>query len=262
MKRYYLHALAVAATLASALPFLMGCRNACPHGGKSTQQQAAKPQETKSVLHTDTAESDTTDYEPSAASQDTTDEKIAHTVEPAKLTKNLTYYKNLQKRLRQCEWHDDGYGVKIPSFFKTHHSEMIEDAPGWVDTWEYGDIKLCTWYGLGFWASAEGGYPVGEYHEVYLSNTQVSATVTYQSKEENHYFPDGFPAYSYQVFSGYTHDGMVYYLKRHCYTWNRDFGPHANVVVLIYPKELQSQVKPLIEMVKTWKYPLKRNGKV
>ena len=261
MKRNYLHAIAVAVALTSALPFAIGCRKSCPHGGKNAQQQAAKPQETKSILLTDTVENDTTDYEYNTDSQDTTDEKIVHTVEPAKRTKKLSYYKNLQKRLRQCEWHNDGFGVKIPSFFKIHHSEMIEEAPGVVNVWEYGDIKICAWYGLGFWASVEGDFPVGEYHEVYLSNTQVSATITYQSKEEEHCFPDGFPAYSYQVFSGYTHDGMVYYLKRHCYTWNRDFGPHVNVVVLIYPKELQSQVKPLIEMVKTWKYPLKGNGK-
>lgn len=259
MKRSYLHAL-IAAALMGTIPFLMGCRNACPHEGKSDNQQPAKPQENK-ILLTDTVESDSADYEYAAAPQDTNEEEPVASPPTAETPqKKLSYYKNLDKLLRQCEWHDDGWGAMIPSFFKTHYFRMVEEAPGVVDVWEFGDIKICTWYGLGFWAAVEGDYPVGKDHQVYLSDSQFASSVTYQSKEENHYFPDGFPNYSYQIFSGYTRDGMVYYLKRHSYTWNRDFGPHVNVIVLIYPKTLQRQVKPLINRVRNWRYSPKKSN--
>ena len=52
------------------------------------------------------------------------------------------------------------------------------------------------------------------------------------------------------VFSGYATDGRIWYMKKKLTKGGE--VTHANILVLLYPKAMQSDVEKLIEVVKGW----------
>jgi hypothetical protein len=52
------------------------------------------------------------------------------------------------------------------------------------------------------------------------------------------------------VYSGYTTDGKVYYLKKKLIEGGE--VTHSTVLVLIYPQAYQNEVENLIDVVKDW----------
>jgi hypothetical protein len=52
------------------------------------------------------------------------------------------------------------------------------------------------------------------------------------------------------VFSGYASDGRIWYMKKKLTKGGE--VTHAKILVLLYPKSMQSDVEKLIEVVKRW----------
>jgi hypothetical protein len=116
----------------------------------------------------------------------------------------------------------------------TPSSEIwLDEVPASLYRWNYEDVCLACWPLLGAWA-------VGEYPEkdCYLTEDVKVANVTY--REGNG-----------EIFSGNTTDGRIWYMKKKLTKGGE--VTHAKILVLLYPKAMQSDVGKLIEVVKGWK---------
>ena len=123
------------------------------------------------------------------------------------------------------------YGFSIPSDWYGGNESWVIDVPGEVVTYSKGNELLCYWPLLGAWS-------VDDYPEpgAYLSETVHIRNITYRSKTG--------------VYSGYTTDGRIWYMKKNLMVGRE--VTHSTVLVLIYPKAKQKQVEPLIKMVNHW----------
>lgn len=52
------------------------------------------------------------------------------------------------------------------------------------------------------------------------------------------------------VFSGYATDDRIWYMKKKILVG--EVVDHASLLILIYPKAMQDDVKPFIDIVKNW----------
>lgn len=108
----------------------------------------------------------------------------------------------------------------------------VEEAPGAVYRWTYDDICLACWPSLGAWAVTD--YPDTD---SYLTEDVKVKNITYRNGDGT-------------VFSGYTSDGRIWYMKKRRLEGGEVI--HAKVLVLIYPKESQPDVERFIGIVKGW----------
>lgn len=133
--------------------------------------------------------------------------------------------------LESSDWSNTEYGFSVPDCMYGGDELFIEDVPASVITWSVDDVTLCYWPGMGAWAVTD--YPD---QEMFVSaNTQIK-NVTYSSRTG--------------VYSGYTTDGRIWYMKKHLIEGREVV--HADALVVIYPKEKQGEVSSLIDMVKGW----------
>ena len=134
--------------------------------------------------------------------------------------------------LDKAAWYDTGYGFQLPNIMTPSIEIWVEEVPGSVYRWTYEDICLACWPMLGAWA-------VSDYPDVdsYLTEDVKVKNVTYHNSDGT-------------INSGYTSDGRVWYMKKRLLEGGEVV--HAKVLVLIYPKAMQSDVEKLIEVVKGW----------
>ncbi len=132
----------------------------------------------------------------------------------------------------KATWYDSGYGFSFPNIMTPSTEIWVEEVPGSVYRWTYEDICLACWPMLGAWA-------VSDYPDVdsYLTEDVKVKNVTYRNGDGT-------------LFSGYTSDGRVWYMKKRLLEGGEVV--HAKVLVLIYPKEMQSEVEKIMETVKGW----------
>jgi len=133
----------------------------------------------------------------------------------------------------KATWHDTEYGFKFPSVMTPSSEIWVDDVPANVYRWDYEDVCLAVWPMLGAWAVTD--YPA---QDAYLTESVHVKSVTYSSGDGT-------------VFSGYTTDGRIWYMKKVLLRGGEVV--HAKALVLIYPKSKQSEVEKLIGVVKAWK---------
>ncbi len=136
-------------------------------------------------------------------------------------------------KVRNCQWyrHSSGdYSFNYPDFMK-YDTYFVEDAPGSVEVFSWEDVELAYWPLLGYWAvdfAEEGNF---------VTKSTTISNVTYK-------------AISKGIYSGYTSDGRIYYLKTKVLEGGE--VPHATVLALIYPQELKPYMDELTKIVLRW----------
>lgn len=70
-----------------------------------------------------------------------------------------------------------------------------------------------------------------------ISETVCIKNVTYSSK--------------HGIYSGYTNDGRIWYMKKVIYNGGEVVS--SKLLVLIYPKSMQSEATPFINIIKNWR---------
>ncbi len=138
-----------------------------------------------------------------------------------------------ESKISSCRWlrnTSGNYSFMYPDFME-YNTSFVLDAPGDVEEFSWRDVQLAYWSLLGYWA-----VNIAERGNYITSSTQI-ANVTYSAKSKG-------------IYSGYTTDGRIYYLK----TKVLDGGevPHVTVLALIYPKEFKEHMQELTEIVLKW----------
>ena len=137
--------------------------------------------------------------------------------------------------MNSCLWDRNTsgtYNFNYPDFM-TLSTHYMDDVPGEVEVYSWESVQLAYWPLLGAWA-------VDSFTESdnWISDITKIANVTYRSSER------------LGIYSGYTTDGRIYYLKRKVL----DGGevPHATVLALIFPEEFKEYIGELIDVVRLW----------
>jgi hypothetical protein len=134
--------------------------------------------------------------------------------------------------LSKSTWVNTEYGFKFPNCMTPSSEIWVDDVPASLDRWNYEDVCLACWPLLGTWA-------VIEYPETgsYLTEDVHVKSSTYRNSDDT-------------VFSGYATDGRIWYMKKKLTKGGE--VTHAKILVLLYPKDMQSDMTKLIEVVKGW----------
>ena len=134
--------------------------------------------------------------------------------------------------LDKATWVNTEYGFKFPNCMTPSSEIWVDDVPGSFQRWNYEDVCLACWPMLGAWS-------VGEYPEKdsYLTEDVHVKSITYRGGNG-------------EIFSGNTTDGRIWYMKKKLTKGGEVI--HAKILVLLYPKSMQSDVEKLIEVVKRW----------
>ena len=134
--------------------------------------------------------------------------------------------------LSTVTWHDTEYGFRFPGCMTPSSEIWVDEVPGSLYRWNYEDVCLACWPLLGAWAVTD--YPDTD---SYLTEDVHVKSITYRSGDDS-------------VFSGYATDGRIWYMKKKLTKGGE--VTHAKILVLLYPKAMQSDVTKLIEVVKGW----------
>lgn len=129
-------------------------------------------------------------------------------------------------------WHNTDYGFRVPDIMTPSSEIWVDEVPGALYRWNYEDVCLVCWPLLGTWAVTD--YPDTD---SYLTEDVQVKSITYRSGDDS-------------VFSGYATDGRIWYMKKKLTKGGE--VTHAKILVLLYPKAMQSDVTKLIEVVKAW----------
>jgi hypothetical protein len=148
-------------------------------------------------------------------------------------TKEITPTDVFHDKVRNCQWysHSSGdFSFSYPDFMK-YTTYFVEEAPGSVEVFSWENVELAYWPLLGYWAVdfAEKG--------TFVTKSATISNVTYK-------------AISKGIYSGYTSDGRIYYLKTKVLEGGE--VPHATVLALIYPQEFKACMDELTKIVLRW----------
>ena len=146
-------------------------------------------------------------------------------------------FEYFSSRMKTSKWIEGKGSFRVPDFLSQSGEEFVGDVPASVYTYWYDRVNLCYWPLLGNWATDDEDFPV---KGCYVSSTAKIAKVTYRAPQKG-------------IYSGYTDDGRIFYLKR--LNTIHDVVTHAVVLVLIYPEKYQEAVQPLIKQVLNWSNP-------
>lgn len=129
-------------------------------------------------------------------------------------------------------WHNTDYGFRVPDIMTPSSEIWVDEVPGALYRWNYEDVCLVCWPLLGTWAVTD--YPDTD---SYLTEDVQVKSITYRSGDDS-------------VFSGYATDSRIWYMKKKLTKGGE--VTHAKILVLLYPKAMQSDVTKLIAVVKAW----------
>lgn len=147
------------------------------------------------------------------------------------VTWDLSNSVSLSDLLRDASWYDTEYGFKAPNFMTPSTEIFVDDVPASVQYWIYNDICLACWPLLGAWAVDD--FPAPEYN--LTENVRIKNITNHNGAGT--------------LFSGYATDGRIWYMKKKIIDGEI---PHAKALILLYPKEMQNEVKAFIDIVKGW----------
>ena len=134
--------------------------------------------------------------------------------------------------LNKATWVNTEYGFKFPNCMTPSSEIWLDEVPASLYRWNYEDVCLVCWPLLGTWAVTD--YPDTD---SYLTEDMHVKSITYRNGDGT-------------VFSGYATDGRIWYMKKKLAKGGE--VTHAKILVLLYPKAMQSDVTKLIEVVKGW----------
>lgn len=129
-------------------------------------------------------------------------------------------------------WVDTPYGFSIPSDWNGGNEIYNDDLYASVITYYKGQMQLCYWPLIGSGATLD--IPSPGYN---ISETVCIKNVTYSSKKG--------------IYSGYADDGRIWYMKKIIYNGGEVVS--SKLLVLIYPKSMQSEATPFINIIKNWR---------
>lgn len=139
---------------------------------------------------------------------------------------------SFENKMQNPTWVALSEGFSLPDFMNTPTETYVEDVPAEVITYKYDDVELCYWPLLGNWALRE--FPS---EGCYVSSEATIRDITYKQESKG-------------IYSGYTSDGRIYYLKIKV-TDNEEIQ-HLIVLALIYPKAQQDAANKIIKSVQSW----------
>ncbi len=142
---------------------------------------------------------------------------------------------SFSRLIKHVEWQWHPWNFQYPSFMTDANYDehrAVDEYCGILNLHTWGDVELCYW-------------PLRSYAVAYpdkgtdiTPNAKVSI-VTYSSKHKG-------------IYSGYTEDGRIFYMKMKVLPG--DVIDFTATLVLIYPKEYQPHIEPLIDIVHQWEY--------
>ena len=145
--------------------------------------------------------------------------------------KSMSLVDVYDREMNSCNWittTSEVFNYSYPDFM-TSSSYSCEQGEVVVHLW--GKVELCYWPFLGYY-----GMELAK-EDCLISNTTKALNITYQADNLN-------------IYSGYTTDGRIYYMKSKLY--DDPDVPHSTVLVLIYPKEFKDHMQELTEVVRRW----------
>lgn len=150
---------------------------------------------------------------------------------------NSSPAEKLQNMLETCSWKKMSGGFKIPDFFTKDETFMTEDYLYWVDEYSFDNVIIGYCPTMGSWAVCD--FPVKGSE---LSRNATIKDITYDSDP---------------IFSGYTTDGRIYYMKKIVHIDGCDEDGeggvyHPSFLVTIYPKEYKKNVDKIVYMILNW----------
>ena len=135
-------------------------------------------------------------------------------------------------KLNSASWIKHYTGFSYPDFFK-NTTCFVDDVPGEVEIYSWEDVKVCYWPFLGNWSTLDD-FP---YEGIYISPTDKVKNVVYTARNK-------------EIFSGYTENNDIYYLKRKIIP---DEVPHGRFLVLIHPSSYKGDAtNRLTKIVANW----------
>ena len=129
-------------------------------------------------------------------------------------------------------WVDTQYGFSIPSDWQGGNEIYNDDLYASVITYYKDQMQLCYWPLIGSGATLD--IPSPGYN---ISETVCIKNVTYSSKKG--------------IYSGYADDGRIWYMKKIIYNGGEVVS--SKLLVLIYPKSMQSEATPFINIIQNWR---------
>lgn len=138
---------------------------------------------------------------------------------------------SFESKMENPTWVALSEGFSLPDFMNAPTETFVEDVPASVITYKYDDVELCYWPLLGNWAVRD--FPS---EDCYVSSEATIRDITYKQESKG-------------IYSGYTTDGRIYYLKIKVMD---DEVEHLKVLALIYPKAKQDSADKLIKSVQSW----------
>lgn len=141
--------------------------------------------------------------------------------------------------IHQSTWKKTQYNFRIPTYFSDGTDYFYEDGPYSYVVYSHYDAEISYCSLIGAWACDDDEFPV---RGSVISNHVAIKNITYKSKTG--------------VFSGYTTDGRIYYLKkkRNIDVIGDDGTSvcHPSYLAIIYPKSRQTELDSVIKMISKW----------
>lgn len=164
---------------------------------------------------------------------DTFPEQLKKAVQRIRKQEEETGPEAFTKAIQKAKWIESKEGFSYPDILGKYEF-YDEEVPATYEIYSWQDVVLLSFCGFGVWATEDAYFPV---KGSVIAKNSIVADVIYNYKSE--------------IFSGHTTDGRIFYLKR-IVGWPGEDIPHPYVLTLVYPKEYQDAVNPLIEIVRKW----------
>ena len=137
----------------------------------------------------------------------------------------------------QMTWKPTAYNFQVPAYFSDGTEYFYGDGPYSMVIYKHQDAQLSYCSLLGNWACDDEAFPVPG--SVLAQNATIK-NIVYHAKNG--------------VFSGYTTDGRIFYMKKksqpNAVAPEEGFSIcHSSFLAIIYPKSRQKEMDPVIQMI-------------
>ena len=137
----------------------------------------------------------------------------------------------------QMSWKPTAYNFQVPAYFSDGTEYFYGDGPYSMVIYKHQDAQLSYCSLLGNWACDDEAFPVPG--SVLAQNATIK-NIVYHAKNG--------------VFSGYTTDGRIFYMKKksqpNAVAPEEGFSIcHSSFLAIIYPKSRQKEMDPVIQMI-------------
>lgn len=138
--------------------------------------------------------------------------------------------------LAQSTWKNTKYGFWIPSYFSNGSEYFYGDGPYSMQIYKHKNAEISYCGLLGNWAIDDSEFPG---RGSVISRTATIRNITYRGRNG--------------IFSGYTTDGRIYYMKKKVDLYNPNAAVrHAYFLAVIYPKNRQAEMEKVTQMISKW----------